>query len=323
MADHAMTPPPAADPVRIVTMGVHVLDVLVHSVESLPTGQDAQLVDQIRFSVAGTAAGTAVVLAKLGAAVFSAGAIGADPAGTLLLSLLADAGVDTADLLVRPDAATSSSVLPIHPNGDRPAFHVIGANGTFTAADVNWAAVATMNHLHLGGPEFLGGPDAAAVLERAHGLGLTTSVDLLAPGDPGIFEWVAPAWQHIDYLLPNREQVLGLTGESDVEAAGKALLAAGVGCVATTCGPEGSVVVSGGGTTRVPAFVADVVDTSGCGDAYSAGFVLGRLLGRSERDAAVLGAATAAQVVQGLGSDHGSFSLAGTDEFARSAPTLA
>ncbi|MCW2599685.1 MAG: sugar kinase [Frankiales bacterium] len=308
---------------KILAMGVHVLDVLVHAVESLPRGQDAQLVDHIRFSAAGTAGGTAVTLAKLGARVSSAGALGDDPAGTMLLSLLRTAGVDPTHLLVRPDAATSASVLPIHPNGDRPAFHVIGANGTYTAADVPWGVVAEVDHLHLGGPEFLGGPDAAVVLERARELGLTTSVDMLAPGDPGMFDWISPAWQHIDYLLPNRDQALGLTGEADIEAAGRALLAVGVGCVAITCGADGAVVVSADGTTRVPAFAADVVDTSGCGDAFSAGFLVGRLLGRSEREAAVLGTATAAQVVQGLGSDHGVFSLATVDDFAGRTATIA
>jgi sugar/nucleoside kinase (ribokinase family) len=56
-----------------------------------------------------------------------------------------------------------------------------------------------------------------------------------------------------------------------------------------------------------------VVDTTGCGDAFSAGFLRGLALGRSRRDAAVLGCAAAGLVAQGLGSDHGEFGLAEAD----------
>jgi sugar/nucleoside kinase (ribokinase family) len=66
----------------------------------------------------------------------------------------------------------------------------------------------------------------------------------------------------------------------------------------------------------VPAFEVEVVDTTGCGDAFSAGFLRGLSLGRSRRDAAVLGCAAAALVAQGLGSDYGDFDLAAADEFA-------
>ena len=72
---------------------------------------------------------------------------------------------------------------------------------------------------------------------------------------------------------------------------------------------------------RVPAFEVDVVDTTGCGDAFSAGFLLGIADGRTPEQAAVLGNATAAQVVQGVGSDFGDFDLASVDAFAGATPT--
>jgi sugar/nucleoside kinase (ribokinase family) len=86
-----------------------------------------------------------------------------------------------------------------------------------------------------------------------------------------------------------------------------------VGCVAATCGAAGALVVDRESETRVPAFEVDVVDTTGCGDAFSAGFLRGLALGRSRADAARLGCAAAALVAQGLGSDHGAFDLASAD----------
>src|SRR3954447_23754480 len=291
-------------------MGVHVLDVLVRPVESIPEGQGGELVEQIKVTAAGSAGGTALVLAKLGAEVRSAGAIGTDAAGEMLLALLQRDGVDTSLLLRRDAVQTSASVLPIRPDGSRPAFHVVGANGTYGPDDVDWDAVGEADYLHLGGPEFMGGEAAAKILSRAREAGVVTSADILAPGDMGVLEWIAPALEHLDYLLPNDEQVLGFTGESSLEAGCRALLQRGVGCVAATCGADGVLVGDAGGAEQVPAFPVEVVDTTGCGDAFSAGFLRGLSLGRSRREAAELGCAAAALVAQGLGTDAGSYDLA-------------
>jgi sugar/nucleoside kinase (ribokinase family) len=306
---------------NVVTMGVHVLDVLVRPVEAIPEGQGATLVDDIRMTAAGTAGGTALTLAKLGASVSSAGAIGSDPTGDMLVQLLGAAGIDTRFLVRRTDTLTSASVLPIRPNGDRPSLHLLGANITYGPDDVPWDAIAEANHLHLGGPELIGVDTATRVLSYAKEHGVVTSVDLLAPGALGSFEQIESVLPYVDHMLPNEDQVLGFTGEQDVVAGAKKLLAAGAGLVAVTRGGDGALLVTPEGSEKVPAFAIDVVDTTGCGDAFSAGFVRGMGLGRRPYDSAVLGCAAAALVAQGLGSDHGDFDLAGADAFAATCKT--
>ena len=306
----------------VVTLGAHVFDVQVRPVEAIPEGQGAVLVEQIRFGPAGTAAGTAVTLAKLGAVVRTAGAIGADPVGDLLLAMLARHGVDTSLVLRRDGVQTSASVLPIRPDGSRPAFHVPGANLTYEPSDAPQEEIARATHLHLGGPELMGGEKAAKILAPARAAGVVTSADLLAPGDPGVLAWLAPALSSLDYLLPNEEQVLGLTNTTTLEDGARALLSRGVGCVAVTREARGALVVTAEETIAVPAFAVPVVDTTGCGDAFSAGFLRGIGLGRGLREAAVLGCAAAALVAQGLGSDHGEFDLAAADALAVDTPAL-
>ena len=292
-------------------MGVHVLDVLARPVDAIPEGQGGQLVDEIRVTAAGSAGGTALVLAKLGAEVRSAGAIGDDVLGEMLVFLLRRAGVDPSLLVPRADVQTSASVLPIRPNGDRPAFHVIGANGTYGAADAPLDEIAEATHLHLGGPEFMGGEEAAKVLAHARANGVTTSADVLAPGEPGLLEWIAPAFPELDYLLPNDEQVLGFTGATDLEEGCRALLERGVGCVAATAGRRRR---AGGGRGRSGELFppsrwtwwtpqAAATPSRRASSAASTWAATGA-------DAARMGCATAALVAQGLGTDHGSFTLA-------------
>jgi len=303
---------------KVIALGVHVVDVLARPIEAIPEGQGGALVEEIRVTAAGSAGGTAITLAKLGAETFSAGAIGTDALGDVLLGLLARDGIDTSLLIRREGVQTSASVLPIRADGSRPAFHVIGANGTYTSEDAPWEAIKTATHLHLGAPEFMGGEQAAKILAFAKQHGVVTSADLLAPGEQAsaILEWIAPAFPHLDYLLPNDDQVLGLSGATDLVAGCQALLERGIGCVVATCGGDGAVIVDGDGAEWVPAFAIEVVDTTGCGDAFSAGFLRGLSLERNRRDAAMLGCAAAALVAQGLGSDHGAFDLADADAFA-------
>src|SRR5260370_21612445 len=116
-------------------------------------------------------------------------------------------------MVTREGVQTSASVLPIRPDGSRPAFHVVGANAAYASADAPWDAIATADYLHVGAPEFMGGEDAAKILSFARERGVVTSADLLAPGEQSaaIAEWIGPVFAHLDYLLPNEEQVIGLT----------------------------------------------------------------------------------------------------------------
>ena len=299
----------------VAVVGVHCLDTHVLRVESIPEHSDGQLVDTIRLSAAGTAGGTGLVLARLGAEVHSIGAIGTDPIADVLLQLLTAEGIDTSLLVRRGDVQTSASVLPVRPNGDRPAWHVVGANGTLALDDIDLASIPGLTHVHLGGPEFLGGPAAGELLAQARQLGATTSVDVLAPGDPDMLAWIADCLPHADFLLPNDEQVVGFTGSTDLAHGARELLAHGVGCVAVTRGAQGALVVTAGETIEVPAYPVAVVDTTGCGDAFSAGFLRAVADGAGLADASRLGCAVAAQVAQGVGTDAGSYTLEGVRAF--------
>src|SRR5439155_19188614 len=120
----ARAPAPASAPGeqgRVVCLGVHIVDVLGRPVTHIPPGQGRLVLDEIRVTAAGTAAGTSVDLVKLGARVTNLGAVGDDLLADLLISLLSRYGVDTSRLVRKPGQRTSATILPIRPNGERPA----------------------------------------------------------------------------------------------------------------------------------------------------------------------------------------------------------
>lgn len=300
---------------KVVCLGAHILDILGRPVTDIPAGQGRRVLDEIKLTAAGTAGGTAVDLAKLGAEVSSIGAVGDDASGRMLRLLLTDHGVDISGLAEKPGTATPSTILPIRPDGSRPALHAPGAMGLLVEADVDLDVIAGADALHLGGPDVLGDFGIAVlprIAEHAAAHGATVSMDLLSVGRPELLDDLAALWPHLHYFLPNDDQLRALTGSDDLEKGARTLIGRGVGTVAVTRGAQGALLVSAADVIEVPALRVDVVDTTGCGDAFSAGFLVGLLSGKSQVDAAWLGTAAAAQVAQGLGSDAGIVDLATT-----------
>jgi sugar/nucleoside kinase (ribokinase family) len=301
----------AAWPLGTVTvLGAHILDVLGRPVETIPPGQGSVRLQEIRATAAGTAAGTAVDLAKLGARVLAAGAVGDDLLGDIVVAALARHGVDTAGLIRTSQAQTSATILPIRPNGERPAFHVPGATRLFTRADVDLDPIRGSRALLVGAPDALAGmtgQDLAQIAAAASSNGALVAVDVLHPGRPQDLERLAPLMAVTDWFMPNEEQILALTGRTELTGAIKDVLALGTAAVAVTCGADGCVVAGpdGGAPVTLPALEVEVVDTTGCGDGFTAGLLAGLLLAAGPGDAAWLGLACGALVATGLGSDAG------------------
>src|SRR5262245_19716993 len=163
---------------EVVSLGIHILDILGRPVTRIPPKQDIDLLEEIRLTVAGTAAGTSVDLAKLGARVLAVDAIGEDAAGNFIADTMQRFGIDTRGLKRKSSVQTSATMLPIRPNGERPALHVIGANAAFGETDIDLDAIARSRHLHFGGTYLLpglDGPPTARILEFAKTRGVTVT----------------------------------------------------------------------------------------------------------------------------------------------------
>ena len=310
----------------VVALGAHVLDILARPVTHIPEGQGAALLEQVRFAPAGTAGGAAVGLAKLGLRTFAVGAVGDDTSGDLLAKLLAAHGVDTSHIARKPGIETSTSILPIRPSGERPALHLPGANLAFTIDDVPWNVIQKAAYVHMGGNDVLRGlgrDGAATILRRARESGATTTMDLLGEGSPRMLAIIEPGIAFVDWFMPNAEQACRLTGSNTAEGAASALLRRGARGIVLKLGERGSLMMTVQEKFLLPAHDVSVVDTSGCGDAYCAGFIRGLSMGWKPAACMRLGNAAAALVAQGLGSDAGIVDLDATLRFMNEIPLRA
>jgi sugar/nucleoside kinase (ribokinase family) len=261
--------------------------------------------------------------------VFAVGAIGDDLLGDMVIAAMARHRVDTGGLSRKSGVQTSATRLPIRGNGERPALHVPGATSLLELADVDLDRVRRSRALLIGAPDALGGivgDGLAQVVAAARAGGALIAVDVLHPGRPGDLQRIAGLLGAADWFLPNDDQLLALTGRGDLASAIADVLALGVGGVAVTCGADGCVVAwrGGGAPVPLPAIEVDVVDTTGCGDGFTAGMLAGLLVGAGPVDAAWLGIACGSLVATGLGSDAGIESLGQALDFlGRSQPPVA
>jgi sugar/nucleoside kinase (ribokinase family) len=303
---------PALGPVTV--LGAHILDVLGRPVEAIPPGQGSVRLSEIRATAAGTAAGTGVDLAKLGASVLAIGALGDDLIGDIVVAAMARHGVDTTGLSRKRGVQTSATILPIRANGERPALHVPGATPLLELADVDLDRVRRSRALLIGAPDALGPivDDLPGIAEAARERGALVAVDVLHPGRPRDLERLAPLLAISAWFLPNADQLLALTGRDELGPAINDILDTGTSGVAVTQGADGCLVATQHRRTPVhlPAIAVDVVDTTGCGDGFTAGLLAGLLVNPEPADAdpidaAWLGVACGSLVATGLGSDAG------------------
>jgi sugar/nucleoside kinase (ribokinase family) len=192
-----------------------------------------------------------------------------------------------------PDAATGMCVVLVAPDGERSMLPDAGANAALSPEDV--PAFAPEGHLHLAGYTLLrdGAPREAALeaLRRARAAGMTISLDpssaapLRAFGAERFLELAGP----VDLLLPNRD-----------EAAVLGPLTARAREVVVTLGSDGAVWTDGAHEVASPAVAAGpVADTTGAGDAFTAGFLAAWLDGAAPGDALGAGNALAARALGG------------------------
>lgn len=293
----------------IVTIGVHILDTCVQYVDHIPPGQGICLVDDINFSVAGTAAGTAVDLAKLGCNVTSIGAVGNDKIGDILLDMMSKSNINTEFIVRKSNTKTSATILPIRSNGERPALHMLGANAEFCYDDISENVLKEADYIHFGGfylMKSFDGEDTVKALKLAKESNAITSMDVLGIQCDDMASKILPCMKYLDYFMPNYDEAKMITCLENIDEMADFFLTAGVHFVILKMGHRGCFLKSKDGLrVRIPAYDVKVVDTTGCGDGWSAGFIAGLSRGMSLLDAAYFASACGSLVATGLSSNAG------------------
>jgi ribokinase len=275
----------------VVVVGDLMVDVVARMSGPLAVGSDTA--SEVSSRPGGAGANVAAWLAVCGVPVTLVARAGDDDGGRGAVAKLHRHGVDVSAVALDPDRTTGTCVVLVAPDGERTMLPDAGANAALSVDDV--PAFETGAHLHLAGYTLMrDGPPREAALEalrRARAAGMTISLDpssaapLRAFGAERFLDLAGP----VDLLLPNRD-----------EAAVLGPLTARAREVVVTLGREGAVWTDGAQEVASPAAATGrVADTTGAGDAFTAGFLAAWLDGAVPGDALGAGNALAARALGG------------------------
>lgn len=293
--------------------GTCVADILVRPVPlSTPVGGGRLIhVDPIDVTTGGIVCNTGIAMRRLGMRVAASSLVGADQWGSLIRSRLEAERLDTAALVVHPTLATSTTAVLIDPSGERSFAHHVGAPHAIDVAFLR-SQTAFFGKSRLAVIGYFGllpslEPAFAEGVAAVKAAGCTVAVETAGSG--GNIAELAPALTMVDIYVPSLDEATHQTGLHDPRAIIDCYRGRGAaGLVGVKLGTKGAVLSPAAGEfIDIPCIEAPgpVADTTGAGDSFLAGLLTGLLRGLPPREAGLLGAATAACCVTGLGATAG------------------
>ncbi|MEA3345211.1 MAG: carbohydrate kinase family protein [Chloroflexota bacterium] len=280
--------------IEVLGFGALNLDYLYQVPEIVLEGET--VVESVTVAPGGSAANTCRALAQWGVRTSFLGAVGDDPDGGAMLAGLRKSGVDVSQVVIKPDAPTSRVIGLVDPHGHRSLYVEPGANDLLNEDDLDLKAIGQARLVHL----------ASFASERQ----LTLQEWVVEHLPPQVTVSFSPGqiyarlgWERLAKIL--RRTAILFVNETEAEWLGgvESLRRCGCEIAVETLGARGGRVIHAGGSFRVPGFSTEVVDTTGAGDAFAAGFLLGWLREKSLETCARWGNWAASCVIREAGAN--------------------
>lgn len=293
----------------VLCVGQLAADILVRPVDRVDFGVDTKRVDGIDIRNGGDCLNVALGLGKLGSSVGFAGLIGDDQLGEYIRGVITAAGIDARGLRRTKEARTCSCLVLINSRGDRTFFYYGGANDLFSLSDLDMAQLDRTSVVHVGGTYLLprfDGEGAAKLFSEARSRGKLTSMDVTWDTTGRWLAVIEPCLPHLSFFMPSireAEQIAGTDVPEDVAAF---FQAKGVRTAVIKLGEKGCYVKHGAEPGfYTGAYRTEVVDTTGAGDSFVAGFLTGVLKGWDMESCAAFACAVAAMNIRAVGATAG------------------
>jgi sugar/nucleoside kinase (ribokinase family) len=280
---------------RVLFVGDINVDVMMGGLASLPQVDREITCQSFEVTMGSAAVVAACAYASLGGRAAFLGLAGCDDYGEFMLRGMRDFGIDVRRVQRTRRVRTGVTVNLIH-GRTRSQVTYPGTIAAFDGSGVTASVLDGMTHAHFAGPyqQTRFRPAITRLLRAARKRGVTTSLDP---------QWDATErWQRMDewlprlsYLFVNADEALSITRARTVEEAARRL-AGRTPCPVIKDGRAGALVVVDGRVERVPTYRARIVDTTGAGDSFDAGFLYARIAERAGvREAAAFGNAVGAR----------------------------
>jgi len=275
----------------------------LYKVNHIAGAEEESEILEFNESPGGSAANSAVGLARLGVKTGYIGKVASGRDGEYLLDAFRQEGVDTKGIIVSKNGRCGTVIGFVDQTGQRALYLDPGVNSTLKFDEINLKYVTNTKFLHL--TSFASDDPLKAQMKL-----IDAFPKIAVTLDPGMiyarrgFNRLRPLVKKCYAILPNEGELKLLTGKSCQEGA-KVLLDEGVKVVAVKLGDKGCYVTNGIESHFIMPNKVNVVDTTGAGDAFCAGFIYGLLNGKTLKECGVLGNFVASRVITEMGARSG------------------
>jgi sugar/nucleoside kinase (ribokinase family) len=292
----------------VLVFGNVTLDIICYPVNEVPRYESIAF-DDVTVSPGGCGSNTAIGLAALGVPTGILACTGDDDAAELLFRYWERLGIDLRFVKRSPRLSTGTSVGLVDDQFQPRFIHTSGANQVLTAEiiDPQTLAECGIRFFHIAG--FFVLPNlferVAEKIVRLREFGIRTSLDVVfnvSMDDPVLRAALWATLPHLDYFIANGHEASRLTGEKDHGKAAAVLLGRGARNVIIKLGALGCYARNNAFSGTVPAPKVNVVDTTGAGDAFAAGFIAALARGADFQAACDMGNRAGAKVCTRIGA---------------------
>lgn len=285
----------------VVVVGELNADLILSGDVTPEFGQVEKVIDDATLTIGASAAIFACGAARLGLRVAFIAKVGDDFFGRFLVESLRVRGIDTSGIVIDSNLRTGLSVM-LSRHTDRAILTFLGTIATLRYDEVNHDILRRARHLHLGSLFLLDAlrVEIPTLYKAAKSHGLTTSLD--TNYDPSE-RWngnLAETLQHVDIFLPNETELLAIAHQSDLHTA-LSRLSQMIPLIAVKRGADGALAQQGNHSYKAETIPVNVLDTTGAGDSFDAGFIYGYLKGWEVSRCLRMGCVCGALSTQGIG----------------------
>jgi sugar/nucleoside kinase (ribokinase family) len=299
-----------------VVIGDANIDLVVVGCNQIPQPGQEIFVDNMMMHVGGGAALFTIALAKLGLDVAFDGVLGDDGYGHYIRDRFTGYGIDTR-MIRTSETSRTGITIAINPEQDRSFITYVGSNAEMHVEELDVAQIALGKHVHVTG--YRGRRNHVEFVEMAKRLkeaGVTLSCDVgwddTGEWYSGIFELM----QYVDVFLMNETEALHYTGLEQIDES-LSYMSGFCRHIVVKLGPKGAAAMKDGLQTSSPGFSVAVIDTTGAGDSFNAGYMYGFLTGLDVETCLLYGNVCGALSVGAYGGSTGTPDREGLEAFIK------
>ncbi len=295
----------------VTIIGAAIIDVLAGPVSEQVFCTGSQPMETTKLSFGGDALNEAVALTRLGVQVQLVSKVGEDEAGVQVLTFLQTNGVATDAIKQEKGLATGINIVLVDEKGERHFLtNPSGSLRKLALKDVEpylEDAAGIVSFASMFVSPMLDIPSMESLFQQVKSKSSRILVaDMTKPKCGEKLEDLKGLLSYIDYIMPNESEIALLTGVDDPYENAGLLVEAGASCAVIKCGSRGCLIRTSKECIEIPAYpVERVVDTTGAGDCFVAGFLWGLSQGLSLEECGRLACATASCTVEHMGATEG------------------